>query len=180
MAEVFKNYDMDVFTSVKLNKIDEDGFIGKKRTHEEAFGKVDETTPDKKPKLDEPEKTKENVIIPKVKEETILISCKAQIEYPDTIAKYLNRDILLNLKIFSDIICKCKTCTDKYISLNLSFLGTDFYNEWINRIKLEEQLVKEVEEDNIENKAVLDTLNTYELNDSNDIKTLPVEKVYYI
>jgi hypothetical protein len=180
------HYDMDLFTTMlkgvnKDNNEDQDIMLGKKRTHEEAFGKDEESTPDKKPRLDNeselintdktPNQTSE-----KKKEQVNPDECKALLPLPDVIGKYKGKDILVNLKVFSDVLCKCNKCIDKYNTLKLNYLTSDFYSDWTNRMNLEEQLAKEAEEDTVENQAAIENLNTCELREMNAIKSLPLEK----
>ena len=93
----------------------------------------------------------------------------------------MNNDIFIDLKKFSEIICKCNQCKKLYKDKNLEFLEDDFYTNWINRESLEEKIIEEVEKDTVNNTENLNTLENVDMFQIEEVKNLTVEKVkiYY-
>jgi hypothetical protein len=192
--DFLKKYDLELFavkagaqeTHVNDTSQEKQTFLGKKRTHEEAFGKDEEPlSASKLAKLDKDEEkatpkksshTSNNV----EKEDNGPKECKAKSEYSENYNKFKDHNLLINLKVFSELLCHCDECHSIYEASRLGFLCGDFYDDWINRVILEEQLKKDVEEDTEENRRMLDILQTCELKDIQAIKDLPMEKVYIV
>jgi hypothetical protein len=192
MCEILKHYDMDLFTIKNDKEKENNEMFIKKRTHDEAFGNECENNicniSDKRVKQEEDvttntSKADDSQIFERINkpdslsESLIAITCKANSSECLQNQKYRDQDILINLKNLNEILCKCNNCIEKYNKLNLKFLSEDFHADWINRVNLEEQLIKDVEEDTEENKNNLNNLNNCELKDIRGIKNLSMEKV---
>jgi len=90
-----------------------------------------------------------------------------------------NKDIVVDLERFYNIICKCDSCLNLYREKNISFISSkrDFLDDWNNRELLEDKLNKQVNEDNEENREILGNIDNIEMNMLPEIREMPIEKV---
>ena len=94
--------------------------------------------------------------------------------------KILDKDIIISLKKFANVLCKCDSCVCMYNDLKIGFISDpNMKKEWDNRILFEDQINNEVEEDSDENQRFFSQLNSVNMFSLNEIKNLPVEKVKF-
>lgn len=85
-------------------------------------------------------------------------------------------DIIIYANVLESELCHCTECDAKYKSHNVEFLCGAFYTEWNKRILFEEIINNDLDEEKEENKKIISNINSINMYQTNEIRSLDVIK----
>ena len=83
------------------------------------------------------------------------------------------------MKKFFKSLCKCKNCLEFYEEKNISFISSKEFliDDWLNRKLLEDKLDEEANQDNEENREIINKIDNFNINLLPEVREMPIEKV---